>query len=186
MPGRRTWIAGLLALAIVATVVVVGLAASNSRTIPDSVICPPARPITISSKHVPAGPVAGFCQDRLVNAAHIMKAGRDMKAPGRAQTIAVMTALGESGLRVLNRGDTAGPDSRGLFQQRANGIWGTTADRMNPEVSATNFYTQLLAVPQWSTIPPSRAAHLVQFNSDENYYAKYWAQAVLIVEALDR
>ncbi len=121
-----------------------------------------------------------------MNAALIMKAGRAVNAPRRAQMIAVMTALGESGLRVLNRGDTAGPDSRGLFQQRANGSWGTTADRMNPEVSATNFYKRLLDVPEWSTMPPSRAAHLVQFNSDENYYAKYWGRAVLIVEAIDR
>ena len=27
----------------------------------------------------------------------------------------MMTAMGESGLRVLDRGDTAGPDNRGLF-----------------------------------------------------------------------
>ena len=39
----------------------------------------------------------------------------------RDQAIGVMTAMGEYSLQVLEYGDAAGPDSRGLFQQRANG-----------------------------------------------------------------
>ena len=57
--------------------------------------------------------------------------------------ISVMVALGESGLRVLDYGDGPGPDSRGLFQQRDNGAWGSYADRMDPTTSATNFIKAL-------------------------------------------
>lgn len=49
-----------------------------------------------------------------------------------------MTAMGPSSLTVVDHGDAAGPDSRGLFQQRAS--WGTYAHRMNPAKSAAQFY----------------------------------------------
>jgi 3-methyladenine DNA glycosylase AlkD len=95
-----------------------------------------------------------------------------------------MTAIGESNLRVLNYGDAAGADSRGLFQQRDNGAWGTLADRMNPFVSATHFYESLVNVDNWATLDPSLAAHRVQANSDPAYYDPFWPQAQEIVTAL--
>ena len=89
-----------------------------------------------------------------------------------------------AGLRVLTYGDTAGPDSRGLFQQRANGAWGTLVDRMDPTTSATNFYKALLRTGGWQTLAPTIAAHRVQGNADPYYYAKFWDRAVQIVTDL--
>jgi len=70
---------------------------------------------------VTATTISGYGHDQLVNAAYVIQAGKDLNLSSRDQTIGVMTAMGESGLRVLNYGDAVGPDSRGLFQQRANG-----------------------------------------------------------------
>ncbi len=69
-------------------------------------------------------PIDGYSGDQLKNAAYIMNAAEALGLSQQGQVIGVMTAMGESSLQVLDRGDTAGPDSRGLFQQRGNGAWG--------------------------------------------------------------
>jgi hypothetical protein len=148
------------------------------------VTCPTADPVVVGAITVPAGPVAGYCQDRLINAAHIMNAGRDLGIGTHTQTVGVMTALGESGLRVLDHGDAAGADSRGLFQQRDNGAWGSLADRMDPYISAQNFFTKLTKVAGWKTMEPTLLAHAVQVNADPGHYAAFWARAESIVAAL--
>ncbi|WNB85532.1 hypothetical protein [Cellulomonas sp. ATA003] len=78
------------------------------------------------------GSVAGYSGVQLDNAGAILTAGRRMGLSLRDQTIGVMTAMGESSLRVLGHGDTAGPDSRGLFQQRDNGAWGRSRSGWTP------------------------------------------------------
>jgi murein DD-endopeptidase MepM/ murein hydrolase activator NlpD len=95
-----------------------------------------------------------------------------------------MTAMGESGLRVLTHGDAVGPDSRGLFQQRDNGAWGTLADRLDPFTSATNFFAKLATISDRESLAPTIVAHRVQVNSDPYHYAKYWDSAVEVVEGL--
>lgn len=136
-----------------------------------------------------AGPVTGptgtWDGEQVVNAAAVLAAGRALGVPDRGLVVGVMTAMGESSLRVLDRGDTAGPDSRGLFQQRANGAWGSLADRMDPTRSATAFFTALLAVPGWESLPPTIAAHRTQHNADPWHYARWWDDAVAVVTALD-
>ena len=84
--------------------------------------------------------VPGYDDEQIANAAAIVRAGADLGMSRRDQTIGVMVAIGESTLRALDYGDEAGADSRGLFQQRDNGAWGTYADRMDPYTSATNFF----------------------------------------------
>lgn len=64
--------------------------------------------------------VGRWTGQQVVNAAAIITAGRAMRLDARTITIGVMTAMGESSLQVLDRGDQVGPDSRGLFQQRSN------------------------------------------------------------------
>ncbi len=147
-------------------------------------VCPAVAPVKVGSITVPAGPVAGYCQDRLINAAQIMNAARSLGIGTHTQAIGVMTAMGESGLRVLNYGDAAGADSRGLFQQRANGAWGSLSDRMDPYISALNFFSALVQIPGWKTLSPGQAAHKVQVNSDPNHYDPYWARAQVIVRTL--
>ena len=126
--------------------------------------------------------VGKWNKEQLKNAAAIVAAGKAMGVSTRGQTIAVMTAMGESSLTVVDHGDTAGPDSRGLFQQRAS--WGSYADRMDPTKSARLFYKALLAVEGWADLEPTIAAHRVQRNADPNHYEKFWDDAVTVVAAV--
>ena len=58
---------------------------------------------------VPAEPIAGYSGEQLKNAAYIMNAAIDLGLDRQAQVLGVMTAMGESSLRVINYGDDAGP-----------------------------------------------------------------------------
>lgn len=133
---------------------------------------------------LPGQSAAGYDAEQLANVAAIINAGKALGLDARTQTIGVMTAMGESSLRVLDHGDAVGPDSRGLFQQRANGAWGSEADRMDPTISATKFFAALMGVPGWETLAPTIAAHRVQRNADPYHYETYWAGAVTIVSTL--
>lgn len=132
---------------------------------------------------VPSHKIGQWDTDQVRNAAAIINAGAKLGVPARGQQIAVMTAIGESTLVVVDHGDDAGPDSRGLFQQRARG-WGSYSDRMNPTISATNFYKALLKVSGWESMEPTIAAHKTQHNADAYHYAKFWRPAVDLVNAL--
>ena len=176
-------VGGWFAAAYVAPALTAGASGSSAR-VASTPTCPAASPVTIGTIVVPAGPVAGFCQPELVMAAHIMNAARDQGIGTHTQAVGVMTAIGETGLRNLDYGDAAGPDSRGLFQQRDNGAWGTLADRMDPYTAATHFFDKLTTVEGWQTMDPSALAHAVQVNADPGYYAQYWDAAQTIVGAL--
>ncbi|TLM83685.1 CHAP domain-containing protein [Pseudarthrobacter sp. NamE2] len=126
----------------------------------------------------------GYTEEQLKNAATIMGAGKALNLSVKGQMISVMVSLGESGLRVLDYGDGPGPDSRGLFQQRDNGGWGSYADRMDPTISATNFIEALQKVEGWELLEPTLAGNKVQRNADPYHYQKYWPEAVKIVQAL--
>jgi len=138
--------------------------------------------------HTTAAPdtadVPGYTADQARNAAAVLAAGQELGVPAKGQAIALMTALGESGLHVLDHGDAAGADSRGLFQQRDNGAWGTLADRMDPRRSSLMFYRALLRVPGWETMEPTLAAHAVQGNADPYYYTPYWDRALSLMAEL--
>ncbi|KQO65147.1 hypothetical protein [Curtobacterium sp. Leaf261] len=181
--------AGVVA-AVVGVVVLVVLAVNSlhglgsSAATPAAVTCPAAASKTVGGIVVPAGPVAGYCQDRLVNAAYVIEAARAQGIGPHTQAVGVMTAIGESGLVNLDHGDTVGPDSRGLFQQRDNGAWGTYEQRMDPYTAATMFFTKLVKTPGWKTMTPTEAAHSVQVNADPDHYAKFWTQATEVVEGL--
>jgi len=128
--------------------------------------------------------VGAYTGVQVLNAADVIKAGQALGLTGKSITIGVMTAMGESSLVVIGHGDAAGPDSRGLFQQRANGAWGSYADRMNPTISATNFFQALIRVPGYLSLDPTIAAHRTQGNADPYYYTPFWASAVQMVSVL--
>lgn len=121
---------------------------------------------------------------QLVDAGRVIKAGQSMELDAKTITIGVMTAMGESSLVNVDRGDAVGPDSRGLFQQRANGVWGSYSDRMNPTIASTNFFKALIKVPNYRSLSPTIAAHKTQRNADPNHYTKFWSDAVQVVSAL--
>jgi hypothetical protein len=173
----------------VVVLVVVGflrssLPTSGGGSAPLAQSCPKVAPVIVGTMTVPAGPVAGYCQPQLENAAQVMRAAQSLGIGVHTQTIGVMTAIGESGLNNLDYGDQAGADSRGIFQQRNNGAWGTLADRMDPYTAAHNFFAKLVRIPNWKSLTPTQAAHAVQRNADPEYYTRYWARAQEVVAAL--
>jgi murein DD-endopeptidase MepM/ murein hydrolase activator NlpD len=135
--------------------------------------------------------VAGYGGEQLAIAATIIAVGAERELPVRAQTIAVMTGMGESGLRNVDYGDdrygVRNPDgsltsSIGVFQEQK--WYGTVAERMDPAGAASRFYDRLLQVDAWQTLEPTIAAHKAQRNADPYHYAKYWDSAVDVVAAL--
>jgi PKD repeat protein len=137
---------------------------------------------TTPTAAVPAGTtsIAGYSGVQLDNAVSIMRAAIAENFGSlltHAQEIGVMTAMGESGLRVLS-----GTTYIGLFQQSSS--WGTTAQRMDPYQSAILFYNRLKTVSGWETMTPTHAAHAVQINADPEYYTPFYAPAQQVVAKL--
>ncbi|KQR64144.1 peptidase M23 [Arthrobacter sp. Leaf337] len=168
--------AALLAVGLITVVLDEGdtAQAASSCTAPSSTGAGPT----------PAAGVAGFDFEQIKNARAIMDAAKALGLPVAAQLIGIQAATGESTLRVADFGDGAGPDSRGLFQQRSNGAWGSYADRMDPTISATNFFKALQKVERWETLEPTIAIHRTQRNADPNHYTKFRAQATEVFKAL--
>ena len=137
--------------------------------------------ISIDAASLPVQSVGAYGPEQLANAVAIVNAGKALGLSARDQTIGVMTAIGESTLTVVDHGDGPGPDSRGLFQQRANGAWGSYTDRMNATISATNFFKSLAGVAGRDAMSPTQVAHTVQRNADPFHYSKFWDSAVAIV-----
>lgn len=184
-PASWTWVSAGLAVALVAFLGSLVLARNPSTEDERAAECAMSEAgVRVDPDDVPDGQVAGYRGEQLANAAAIINAGEALGLDTCAQTIGVMTAMGESSLRVLDRGDAVGPDSRGLFQQRANGAWGSYEDRMDPAISATNFFAALQEVPGWQALPPTIAAHRTQRNADPYHYVRYWDAAVELVTTL--
>jgi len=131
--------------------------------------------------------------DQISNAAAIINAGRVVDGVDqRDQTIAVMTAMGESSLHNINYGDweTAGvvnPDgtptsSVGLFQQQK--WWGTLQERMDPSTSAILFYRVEVTISGRETMSEGQVAFDVQIGGSPAYYQQFWADAQQIVATL--
>ncbi|MFK8908123.1 hypothetical protein [Streptomyces sp. YS-3] len=115
------------------------------------------------------------------NAATISAVGTSHGMPERAVTIALATALQESGLRNITHGDR---DSLGLFQQRPSQGWGSVQQIMDPVYSAGKFYQRLAEVPGYSRLPLTVAAQRVQRSGFPQAYAKHEPDAALLTAAL--
>src|SRR5664280_2583894 len=151
----------------------------SGSTDPPAGACGPTSP-AVGVEAVNVNAVAGLSAEQLHNAGIVIAVGQKMGLDARGQTIGVMTAIGESGLVNIDVGDAAGPDSRGLFQQRAEG-WGTYAERMDPATASRSFYQALLRVDGWEALSPTEAAHRTQRNADPHYYTKYLGEAAQVV-----
>ncbi len=136
-----------------------------------------------------------YTVEQIRNARTIVAAGVDAGLPVRDQTIAVMTAMGESSLRNIDYGDweTSGvtnPDgsrttSIGLFQQQDG--WGSREQRLDPYTAATLFYRAMITrvpEPERSALEPTTVAHRTQVNADPRHYARYWTDAERLVDEL--
>ncbi|MGH3722455.1 MAG: hypothetical protein ACRDRI_27200 [Pseudonocardiaceae bacterium] len=115
------------------------------------------------------------------NAATIAAIGIQLGMPDHAVTVALATALQESGLRNVPVGDR---DSVGLFQQRPSQGWGTRAQVLDPVYASTAFYQRLRAQPEWSQLSVTAAAQLVQHSAAPSAYAKWEPRARAVATAL--
>ncbi|MFE1380756.1 hypothetical protein ACFW6S_17610 [Streptomyces sp. NPDC058740] len=122
-----------------------------------------------------------FTPEQASNAATIAAVGSTRGMPERAVTIALATALQESGLRNIEHGDR---DSLGLFQQRPSQGWGTPAQILDPVYSSGKFYEGLEKVPGYSRLPLTVAAQKVQRSGYPQAYAKHEPDATLLSAAL--
>jgi murein DD-endopeptidase MepM/ murein hydrolase activator NlpD len=120
-------------------------------------------------------------KEQASNAATIIATVNGLRLPARAAVIAISVALQESGLHNLDHGDSAGPDSRGLFQQRAT--WGPLELRMNPAAATKLFVAALVKIPGWSTGPLGVIAETVQHSADlsGSWYAVHESEATALV-----
>jgi hypothetical protein len=122
-----------------------------------------------------------FSSEQAVNAATVAAVGTVRGMPERAVTIALATALQESGLRNIDHGDR---DSIGLFQQRPSQGWGTAEQIGDPVYASAEFYEHLDQVPGYSRLPLTVAAQRVQRSGYPQAYAKHEPDATLLAAAL--
>lgn len=193
---RRSLLAAVIiapVLTIVALVLLGGYALTAFSDAFDEALTPALVPDAARPPAEAAPNIAGYGAEQLANACTILAAGRDLGFDERDQTIAVMTAMGESSLRNIDYGDweTSGvtnPDgsrttSIGLFQQQDS--WGSREARLDPYTAASIFYGAMSdRVPDRASLEPTIVAHDTQINADPYHYARYWDRAVRVVAAL--
>lgn len=178
---------GLVCLLIMSFVVAAGVNAGNQDS-GGACIAPgdPGDP--------PPAATGTILQQQITNAKTIAKVVSDLGLPGQATLITLTAAAGESDLINIDHGDSAGPDSRGLFQQRSG--WGTEAQRMNPVYATQSFLLGpkhdgkdhgsggkgLVAIPGWQLLQPSAVITDIQVNADPNHYTQYVPRAQQIAK----
>lgn len=122
--------------------------------------------------------------EQTANASTIAGVAVTRGLPPRAASIALATAVQESGLRNLDHGDLAGPDSRGLFQQRPSQGWGSEDEVLDPVYASGAFYDVLVTVPGYQSLPITEAAQLVQRSAYPDAYADHEAEGRAFASAL--
>lgn len=127
---------------------------------------------------------AELAPDQAANAALITAVAVRRGLPARAASIALATSMQESKLRNIEHGDQAGPDSRGLFQQRPSQGWGTSEQVMDPYHATGSFYDALVKIPGYETLEITSAAQQVQRSAYPQAYAQHEAMGRAFASAL--
>lgn len=149
---RRLLVAALIALAAAATALVVTTGSTSTQRAVD--VC----------LEFGSGPVN--------NGKAVIAAGLAMDVPEEGIVAGLTAAMGETHL--LNLANPHVPDSLavthdglavdrqsvGILQQGVT--WGTAEERMSPAAAAKRFYTAMLTLDGWETLPASAVAGLVQ------------------------
>lgn len=118
--------------------------------------------------------------DQSANAATIAAVALRRHLPERAVTIAYATAMQESHLRNVEKGDR---DSVGLFQQRPSQGWGTADQLKDPAYAASKFFSALVKVKNYDDMPVHEAAQRVQRSADGSAYAQHETDAKILAAA---
>jgi hypothetical protein len=143
---------------------------------------PPGCTVTLAPVDDPGGVQSySMTPEQADSAATIAGVGSKLGMPSHAVTVAIATALQESGLRNLPNGDR---DSLGLFQQRPSQGWGTVAQIADPVYATTAFYQRLHQQPNWTSLEVTQAAQLVQRSAAPEAYARWEPQARATAAAL--
>lgn len=127
---------------------------------------------------------ADLATDQAANAALITAVAVRRGLPPRAASIALATAMQESKLRNIGHGDHAGPDSRGLFQQRPSQGWGTEEQVMDPYYASGAFYDALVKIPEYESLEITAAAQQVQRSAYPQAYAEHEDMGRVFASAL--
>jgi hypothetical protein len=115
------------------------------------------------------------------NAAIIAAVAVHRDLPGRAASIGIATAMQESKLVNLPRGDR---DSLGLFQQRPSQGWGTPQQIRDPVYATNAFFDVLVKVEGYQSLPITKAAQTVQRSAFPSAYAAHEPEARILASAL--
>lgn len=117
------------------------------------------------------------------NAALIAAVATRRGMPTRAGAIGIATSMQESKLTNIDYGDNAGPDSRGLFQQRPSMGWGTEAQVSDPLYASDRFF-QELSTFDYESMSLTDAAQKVQRSGFPLAYAAHEEKAMAFASAL--
>lgn len=115
------------------------------------------------------------------SATTISAVGVRLGLPDHAVTVALATALQESGLRNLSYGDR---DSVGVLQQRPSQGWGSRSQILSPAYASAAFYGRLTQVAGWQALPVAQAAQAVQHSADPSAYAQWEDRARVLARSL--
>ena len=170
---RRRWVVVVAATTVVlaAVATAIGLLLRN-----DELTAPSNRCLVTSRR---GRYTVDASQARL--ATTIAAVGKRRGLPNHAVTVALATALQESGMRNLGDGHL---DSVGLFQQRPSQGWGTVEQILDPRYASTRFYAALEEVSGWERMPVTVAAQRVQRSAVPEGYAEHEDQARIMASAL--
>lgn len=191
-------IAGITAAALLAVVVLVATVVQAASMVVNAGEAT-VQSDTNTGQCASLGTAAALTAEQQANATAVITAVTARGLGTSDAAIAIMTALTESGLHNVDHGDVAGPDSRGLFQQRDS--WGTLEQRMDP-ATATGFFLDRMTSPALKVyrtdnlvnaspesrggVQPWLVAQSVQisaFATGSNYQAQY-VRAVSIVTSM--
>lgn len=194
---------------VVVTVAFFGLMAlAGAKASTSGVLTSCTAPSEQAAATVPLGSATvALDAKQVANAATVIAVGRSMNVPDSGITVALMTALQESRLRMLanpavpasldmpNQGQGHDHDSVNMFQQRPSSGWGSVANLMDPTYAARAFFggpqgpnhghpRGLLDVPGWQSMLPGQAAQAVQVSADPGAYTKWQAAATQLLDGL--
>jgi hypothetical protein len=173
---RRRWIVVSIAVLMLVGVVLLYINGPLGRTAPGCAV-------RLASAQPDDEDVTSFALsvEQADNAATIAAVGGRLGMPDHAVSVAIATALQESGLRNLAYGDR---DSVGLFQQRPSQGWGRAEQLTDTVYASTAFYQRLRQQRNWQQMEVTDAAQLVQRSAAPQAYAQWEPQARAIAAAL--
>ncbi|MBC9822873.1 M23 family metallopeptidase [Terrabacter sp. MAHUQ-38] len=171
-----TSLAGLLGLTVLLGAIAGSSASSESMAPASCVVIPTPDPATAAS--APPRTSARWSAEQLGNARIIAQRGQAAKAGANGVIVALMTAMQESSLRNLPRGDR---DSAGLFQQRPSAGWGTREQILDPVKASDAYYgvadhthnPGLTDIQGWQRLPLGVLAQAVQRSAYPTLYNRW-------------